>query len=121
MVSMASWYRADLGVRGIEGKIAAVRLARENRIPFLGLCLGLQCAVIEFARARLGIPMRAPGEFDPPHTAPRDRSHGLITNSGRPRRNHAARLVRSPPRPRLSFAAALREELIYERHRHRYG
>ncbi|MGH8944702.1 MAG: CTP synthase, partial [Acidimicrobiia bacterium] len=42
------------GVRGIEGKVQAIRYARENHVPFLGLCLGLQCAVVEFARARLG-------------------------------------------------------------------
>ena len=38
------------GYRGIEGKIAAIRFARESKIPYLGLCLGMQCAVIEFAR-----------------------------------------------------------------------
>ncbi len=43
------------GTRGIEGKIAAVRYARENNIPFFGICLGLQCAVIEFARNVLGL------------------------------------------------------------------
>ena len=43
------------GNRGIEGKIVAVRYARENNIPFLGICLGMQCAVIEFARNVLGI------------------------------------------------------------------
>ena len=42
------------GHRGIEGKITAVRYARENGIPFLGICLGMQCAVIEFARNVLG-------------------------------------------------------------------
>ena len=43
------------GNRGIEGKIVAVRYARENKIPFLGICLGMQCAVIEFARNVLGL------------------------------------------------------------------
>jgi CTP synthase len=43
------------GKRGIEGKIAAIRYARENRVPFLGICLGLQCAVIEFARNVCGM------------------------------------------------------------------
>ncbi len=43
------------GERGIEGKIEAVRYARENNIPFLGICLGMQCAVIEFARHKLGL------------------------------------------------------------------
>src|SRR5262249_13329387 len=43
------------GERGLEGKIAAIRWARENRVPFFGICLGLQCAVIEFAREVLGL------------------------------------------------------------------
>jgi CTP synthase len=43
------------GYRGIEGKIKAIKLARENKVPFLGLCLGMQCAVIEFARAACGL------------------------------------------------------------------
>src|SRR5690606_18002762 len=42
------------GTRGIEGKIMAVKYARENKIPFLGICLGMQCAVIEYARNVLG-------------------------------------------------------------------
>jgi CTP synthase len=43
------------GERGLEGKIAAIRWARENRVPFFGICLGLQCAVIEVARNVLGL------------------------------------------------------------------
>ena len=43
------------GSRGIEGKIEAIRFARENRIPFFGICLGMQCATIEFARNLLGL------------------------------------------------------------------
>ena len=52
------------GVRGIEGKIQAVRYARENQIPFLGICLGLQCAVIEFARNVAGLEGANSAEFD---------------------------------------------------------
>src|SRR5437870_6364190 len=44
------------GIRGVEGKVAAIQFAREHRIPYLGLCLGLQCAVIEFARNVCGLP-----------------------------------------------------------------
>ena len=51
------------GERGIEGKIKAVRYSRENKIPFLGICLGLQCAVIEFARNICGIPKANSSEF----------------------------------------------------------
>ena len=53
------------GGRGIEGKIDAIRFAREQRVPFLGLCLGMQCAVIEFARNVAGIPAANSSEFLP--------------------------------------------------------
>jgi CTP synthase len=53
------------GVRGIEGKVGALRFARENGIPTLGLCLGLQCMVIEYARNEAGLPGASSTEFDP--------------------------------------------------------
>ncbi len=53
------------GVRGIEGKIAAVRFARENDIPFLGVCLGMQVAVVEFARHVVGLEGANSSEFEP--------------------------------------------------------
>jgi CTP synthase len=53
------------GVRGIEGKIGAIRYAREHQIPILGLCLGLQCMVIEVARDLAGLPAADSAEFDP--------------------------------------------------------
>jgi CTP synthase len=53
------------GERGVEGKIAAVGYARERGIPFLGICLGLQCAVIEFARSVLGLRQANSSEFEP--------------------------------------------------------
>ncbi|MFC4556472.1 CTP synthase [Georgenia faecalis] len=53
------------GVRGIEGKLGALRWARENEVPTLGICLGLQCMVIEFARTVLGLPEASSTEFDP--------------------------------------------------------
>jgi len=53
------------GYRGIEGKIKAIRFARENKIPFLGLCLGMQCAVIEFARGACGFKEANSTEFKP--------------------------------------------------------
>ena len=57
------------GKRGIEGKIAAVRYARENKVPYLGICLGMQIAVIEFARNLCGLEGANSTEFDPdtPH------------------------------------------------------
>jgi len=53
------------GNRGIDGKIKAIKYTRENKIPFLGICLGLQCAVIEFARNVLGLEDANSSEFDP--------------------------------------------------------
>jgi CTP synthase (EC 6.3.4.2) len=58
------------GIRGIEGKVGALRYARENSIPTLGLCLGLQCMVIEFARNRAGLEGASSTEFDPDATHP---------------------------------------------------
>jgi CTP synthase len=53
------------GVRGIEGKLGALKFARDNKVPTLGLCLGLQCMVIEFARNVLGLEDASSTEFDP--------------------------------------------------------
>jgi CTP synthase len=53
------------GVRGIEGKLGAIKFARENRIPVLGLCLGLQCMVIEYARNVVGLDGATSSEFEP--------------------------------------------------------
>jgi CTP synthase len=58
------------GVRGVEGKVDAVRFAREHKVPFLGICLGLQCAVIEFARNVCGLMGANSSEFDPACTDP---------------------------------------------------
>jgi CTP synthase len=57
------------GVRGVEGKVAAVQFAREHLVPFLGICLGLQCAVVEYARNVCGLEGANSSEFDPssPH------------------------------------------------------
>ena len=60
------------GDRGIEGKIRAIQFARENKIPFFGLCLGMQCAVIEFARHVCGMKDANSTEFDP------DTNHPVI-------------------------------------------
>ena len=58
------------GTRGIEGKIAAIKYARENKIPFLGICLGMQCAVIEFARNVLGLKDAHSREMNPATSSP---------------------------------------------------
>jgi CTP synthase len=108
------------GVRGIEGKIAAVRHARENGIPFLGLCLGLQCAVIEFARHRLGLADAHSSEFDPTTLHPvidlMEDQQAVEEKGGTMRLGlYAARLGETSLARRLYG-----EELIYERHRHRF-
>jgi CTP synthase len=95
------------GVRGIEGKIQAARHAREREIPYLGLCLGLQCAVIEFARSALGLAEANSAEF----------AQQEVEDMGGTMRLglYAARLAEGSLARRLYG-----EELIYERHRHRY-
>jgi CTP synthase len=64
------------GRRGTEGKIAAIRYARENKVPYLGICLGMQLAVVEFARHVAGIDGAHSTEFDAAHRLP---GGGLIT------------------------------------------
>ena len=108
------------GFRGIEGKIAAVGYARENDIPFLGLCLGMQCAVVEFARNVCDLAGANSSEFDPhtPHPVIdlMDEQRDVIDMGG------TMRLGIYPARiePCSIVSAAYGEEVIYERHRHRY-
>ncbi len=108
------------GVRGIEGKVAAVRYAREHGIPFLGLCLGLQCAVIEFARSELGLSDANSAEFAPTTPHPvidlMESQHAVEDVGGTMRLGvYPAKLAEG------SLAARLYgESLVYERHRHRF-
>ncbi len=108
------------GVRGIEGKVQAIRHAAESGIPFLGLCLGLQCAVIEFARRRLGLADANSAEFDPVTSHPvidlMDAQQGVEDLGGTMRLGiYAARLKEGSLARRLYG-----EEVVYERHRHRW-
>ncbi len=108
------------GIRGIEGKIQAIRHAREQSIPFLGLCLGLQCAVIEFARNVLGIADAHSTEFDPTTQSPvidlmLDQQE--VEDMGGTMRLgvYPAKLTEG------SLANQLYgEPIVYERHRHRW-
>ncbi len=108
------------GYRGVEGKIAAIRYARENRVPLLGLCLGLQCAVIEFARSVLGYPEANSTEFDPTSPHPvidlMASQEGVEDMGGTMRLGlYAAKLAEGS-----KVRALYGEELVYERHRHRW-
>ena len=108
------------GVRGVEGKVDAIRLARERGIPFLGICLGLQCAVIEFARNVCGLAGANSTEFDPvtEHPVidilPEQRQ---VTDLG-----GTMRLGAQPCHvlPGTRAWEAYGEAVVYERHRHRY-
>jgi len=108
------------GNRGIEGKIQAARFARENRIPFLGICLGMQCAVIEFARNVSGLKGANSTEFIP--TTP----HPVISLLAEQRKvkqlGGTMRLGAQPCqlKPGTLAHAAYRESRTTERHRHRY-
>ncbi|MSO47017.1 MAG: CTP synthase [Thermoleophilia bacterium] len=108
------------GGRGIEGKIAAARFAREHQVPFLGVCLGMQIAVAEFARGVAGMPGANSTEFDPETPAP---IVDLLPEQKDVRdRGGTMRLGAEPITltPGTKAFAAYGEETIYERHRHRY-
>ena len=112
------------GIRGIEGKVGALKFCRENAIPVLGLCLGLQCMVIEYARNVVGTRRRVLLGVRPGHPAPGDRHDGGAGRHHRrrrPRRHHAARpLPGRPGRGLASCAELYGAPQISERHRHRY-
>jgi CTP synthase len=107
------------GSRGIEGKIAAIRFAREQRVPFLGLCLGMQCAVIEFARFVLDTTAANSAEFDPHCAHPvidylPDQSAGGAKGGTMRLGLYPCRLVPGT----LAYEAYGVDE-VHERHRHR--
>ena len=108
------------GVRGLEGKICAARYAREHKIPYLGLCLGMQVAVCEFARHVAGLSDANSTEFEPecPHPViDLMSSQEDVTEKG-----GTMRLGAYPAK--LAEGSLVREaygeELVYERHRHRF-
>jgi len=108
------------GERGIEGKLAAIRYARENNIPFFGICLGLQCAVIEFARHVLGKEKANSTEFDP--DTPHPVIHLMETQKSVKKLGGTMRLGSYPckVRPNTKAFEAYQVSEISERHRHRY-
>ncbi len=109
------------GFRGVEGKIAAIRYARVHGVPFLGLCLGLQSAVIEVARSLAGLEDAHSAEFDPTTTHPvidlMPDQRGITAKGGTMRLGtYAARLAEGS-RVRALYHD---EPVVTERHRHRY-
>jgi CTP synthase len=108
------------GWRGVEGKLEAIRLARERGVPYLGLCLGLQCAVIEFARDVCGLEGANSSEFDP--ATPHPVIDLLPEQKGVTDMGGSMRLGAQPCHlvPGTRAAAAYGAEVVYERHRHRY-
>ncbi len=108
------------GSRGISGKIEAVRFARENNVPFFGICLGMQCAVIEFARHKLG--------WKDAHTAEIAEDCKYPVISMMEEQKTIANLggtMRLGPykgqlKPESNTFAAYNSDLIFERHRHRF-
>ena len=117
------------GKRGVEGKIAAIRRARENEIPYLGICLGMQLATIEFARNVGGFAGANSTEFDPetPHpvvaliTEWLDRTGRVEHRSGKSDMGGTMRLgSQSCPIESNTLAAQIYGTQVNERHRHRY-
>ena len=96
------------GVRGIEGKIQAARIARELRIPFLGVCLGMQMAVADFARHVVGHARRQLDRVRPRDAVPGDRPAARAEGGRRHGRHHAARRRPDQAAPRHAGARDLR-------------
>ena len=108
------------GIRGVDGKIAAIEYAKHHKIPFLGLCLGMQCAVIEWARHTAQLADANSAEFDPDTTNPvinlLPEQQDVVDLGG------TMRLGLYPCRvnPDTLAFKLYQQEVIYERHRHRY-
>jgi CTP synthase len=108
------------GVRGIEGKIKAIRYARERKIPFLGICLGMQSAVIEFARNVAHLKGANSTEFNKETAYPvismLEEQKNIKEMGGTMRLGACPCKIKEETKA----AAAYREKVIFERHRHRY-
>ena len=108
------------GNRGVDGKIAAIRWAREQRVPFLGLCLGMQTAVIEWARNQAGLPEATSEELEP--STPHPVIHLLPEQQDVVDLGGTMRLGVYPCRiaPDTLAERLYGEQVVYERHRHRF-
>jgi CTP synthase len=112
------------GIRGIEGKLGALTYARTHQVPALGLCLGLQCMVIEYARSVLGLPGASSSEFDPdsPDPVVATMAEQLAIVGGEGDMGGTMRLGAYPAKltPHSLVADAYGSTVVSERHRHRY-
>ena len=111
------------GVRGIEGKLGALRYARENMIPTLGICLGLQCMVIEYARTVVGLTDASSSEFDPdtkfPVIATMEEQVDIISD-GDLGGTMRLGLYEAVLTPGSIVESVYGDSTAFERHRHRY-
>jgi len=112
------------GIRGIEGKLGALRWARERQVPTLGLCLGLQCMVIEYARNVVGIDGASSSEFDPetpdPVIATMEEQKAFVEGAGDLGGTMRLGLYPASLAPGSVVASAYGRLEVEERHRHRY-
>ena len=112
------------GVRGLDGKIGALTFARTQRIPTLGLCLGLQCMVIEYARNMAGLEKADSTEFDPdspePVIATMEEQMAYVEGAGDLGGTMRLGLYPAALKAGSVVRAAYGEDAIEERHRHRY-
>jgi CTP synthase len=112
------------GIRGIEGKLGALTYARAHGIPTLGLCLGLQCMVIEYARSEAGLEKAASTEFDPdcpePVIATMEEQKSFVEGAGDLGGTMRLGLYPANLKDGSVVRAAYGEASIEERHRHRY-
>lgn len=108
------------GTRGVDGKVQAIQYAREKKLPFLGLCLGMQCAVLDWARNVAKLNEANSSEFN--ETTPHPVIHLLPEQEDVVDRGGTMRLGLYPCRiaPDSLAAQLYQDEVIYERHRHRY-
>ena len=108
------------GERGVEGKVQAIHHARERRLPFLGICLGMQCAVIDFARHAAGLADAHSTEFfrDTPHPVIclMEEQEGVTDKGGTMRLGSQPAVLAAGSRSAMAYGAGE----IAERHRHRY-
>ncbi len=108
------------GERGMEGKIEAIRYVRENKIPFFGICLGMQCSVIEFSRNVLGIADASSSELTPNTKNPvidmMEEQKKITTKGGTMRLGTYTCKIKKGTKAYSIYG----ESVIHERHRHRY-